>query len=81
MLYRMLYSTQNGGDWALEQMFQGYCRAQDQARIVLCELCAGEAEIDCNYDGCVYRANCQIGRAITAWLRENGCTDSVPDRN
>ena len=62
----------------MEQMFNGYCRSQDQARLVLCELDAGEAEIDCNYTGCTYRANCQIGRAITAWLRENGCIDSVP---
>ncbi len=62
-------------------MFQGYCRAQDQARLVLCELSAGEAEIDCGYSGCAYRANCQIGRAIAAWLRENGCINSVPERN
>lgn len=64
----------------MEQMFNGYCRAQDQARLVLCELDSGEAEIDCNYADCAYRANCQIGRAIIAWLRENGCNKSVPDK-
>ena len=30
----------------MEQMMSGYCRAQDQARLVLCELEAGAAEID-----------------------------------
>ena len=47
---------------------------------MLCELDEGEAEIDCNYTDCVYRANCQIGRAIAAWLRENGYTVSVPGK-
>ncbi len=28
----------------MEQMISGYCRAQDQARLVLCELEAGEAD-------------------------------------
>ena len=64
----------------MEQMFNGYCRSQDQARLVLCELDEGEAEIDCNYTDCVYRANCQIGRAIATWLRENGYTVSVPGK-
>ena len=64
----------------MEQMISGYCRAQDQARLVLCELEAGEAEIDCDYCDCPYRAICQIGRALTVWLRENGCNDSVPGK-
>ncbi len=63
----------------MEQMFSGYCRAQDQARLVLCECSDGQAEIDCDYDGCAYRGACQIGRAITAWLREMGAADIVPD--
>ena len=49
----------------MEQMFNGYCRSQDQARLVLCELDEAEAEIDCNYTDCVYRANCQIGYTVS----------------
>lgn len=63
----------------MEQMLSGYCRTNDQTRLVLCELEDGRAEIDCDYPCCAFHANCQIGRAITAWLRENGCTESVPD--
>ncbi len=64
----------------MERTFQGYCRTQDQARLVLCECMDGQTEIDCDYRSCAYRGGCQIGRAITAWLQDNGAMDSVPNR-
>lgn len=50
----------------MEKSVSGYCRVQDGARIVLVELEQGSLEADCEYEGCAYRAECPIGRQITA---------------
>lgn len=50
----------------MEKSVSGYCRVQDGARIVLVELEQGSIEADCEYEGCAYRAECPIGRQITA---------------
>ena len=49
----------------MEKIVSGYCRAQDAARIVLCEEDRGCWEADCDYDrGCAYRDVCEIGKQI-----------------
>lgn len=49
----------------MEKIVSGYCRAQDAARIVLCEEDSGCWEADCDYDmGCAYRDVCEIGKQI-----------------
>ena len=50
----------------MEQSFSGYCRVQDGPRLVFVE----DGEADCNYDSCVYRAECTIGREITQFLQD-----------
>ena len=59
----------------MELALSGYCRAQDQARMVFCETypaANGEMvhEIDCDYPQCAYHAACQIGTQIEAWICE-----------
>lgn len=51
----------------MEQSFSGYCRVQDGARLVFVE----DGEADCNYECCVYRAECTIGREITQFLQDS----------
>ena len=51
----------------MEQSFSGYCRVQDGPRLVFVE----DVEADCNYDCCVYRAECTIGREITQLLQNS----------
>lgn len=55
----------------MEKLFQGYCRAQDQARLVLCDEDGGAVEIDCNYEQCEFRGVCNIGKDISRYLAEN----------
>ena len=52
--------------WRMEQNFSGYCRVQDGPRLVFVE----DGEPDCNYECCVYKAECSIGREITQFLQE-----------
>ena len=55
-----------------EFMLSGYCFACDQARIVEAELENGVlAEADCNFERCIHREKCEIGRRLLA-LREGG---------
>ena len=54
----------------MEKNFSGYCRVQDGARLVFVEEDDGTWEADCNYDVCVYRAECPIGREITQFLQQ-----------
>ena len=51
----------------MEQLISGYCRAQDAARMVLCEKDGGTWEADCDYDApCAWRDVCEIGKQIRA---------------
>ena len=48
-----------------EKMISGYCRQIDQSRIVTVELEDGKMrDVDCLYEGCIYRPNCPIAREI-----------------
>lgn len=49
----------------MEKILSGYCRAQDAARMVLCEEDGGVWEADCDFgSGCAYRDICEIGKEI-----------------
>ena len=48
-----------------EKFLSGYCRQIDQSRTVTVELTDGRVEnVDCCYDGCIYRPNCPIAAEI-----------------
>lgn len=48
-----------------EVFLSGYCRAQDQSRMVEVVLDADTLlEVDCNFGSCIYEANCPIGEKI-----------------
>lgn len=47
-----------------ELFVSGYCRAQDQSRMVEVEICDGEVSADCAYPECPYASNCQIAQKI-----------------
>ena len=52
-----------------ELLLSGYCFQLDQARMVEAELEHGTlAEVDCNYETCLHRKKCEIGKRITAAL-------------
>lgn len=46
-------------------MLSGYCRTEDQARLVLLEEENGIWTEDCEYACCAFREICPIGREIT----------------
>jgi len=44
-----------------EAFYTGYCRRQDQTRVVLCELEDGRlTEADCAYPACEFAGECPI---------------------
>jgi hypothetical protein len=48
-----------------EHFLTGYCRAQDQSRMVAVVLESGRLEeADCDYGSCPYMASCQIAQKI-----------------
>ena len=47
-----------------EYIFSGYCRTQDQSRMVTVEMENGERYVDCCYGNCPYEQSCTIARAI-----------------
>ena len=52
-----------------EKFFTGYCRQIDQNRMAAAVKEDGQlVEADCEYETCLYRKNCTLGRAITQWL-------------
>lgn len=53
-----------------EKMLTGYCRAQDQSRMVLVEY-EGRTllDADCCYGACPFQASCEIAKAIDALLK------------
>ena len=47
-----------------EYIFTGYCRAQDQSRIVTVEAENGTLYADCYYGNCPYEQNCTVAQSI-----------------
>jgi len=47
-----------------EVFLSGYCRAQDQSRMVAVEIEDGEVNADCSYGGCPYEDRCTIAQGI-----------------
>ena len=48
-----------------EKFLTGYCRTQDQSRMVTVLLIDGKLdEVDCYYGSCPYEPNCQIAEKI-----------------
>ncbi len=54
----------------MERTMSGYCRAIDAARVVLCELDAGEVDIGCGFETCAHAPQCQVAEQIRQFLRE-----------
>ncbi len=55
----------------LEKFISGYCRVQDQSRMVQVELEDQTLlSVDCTYGKCVYQSQCPIGKEITKLLEE-----------
>lgn len=55
-----------------EYFFSGYCRQQDQSRMVTLVTEGGTlTEVDCSYETCVYAQGCPIGKQIAQALAEN----------
>lgn len=47
-----------------EIILSGYCRTQDQSRMVEAELVDGRLEADCSYGNCPYESNCTIAQSL-----------------
>ena len=47
-----------------EYILTGYCRTQDQSRMVTVEVEKGEIFVDCSYGNCPYEKNCSIAKAV-----------------
>ena len=48
-----------------EIFISGYCRVQDQSRMVCAVVVDGKVEeTDCCYGNCIYQANCVIAQQI-----------------
>ena len=47
-----------------EIFLSGYCRAQDQSRMVAVEIEDGEVSPDCSYGSCPYEDRCTIAQGI-----------------
>lgn len=56
----------------MEAFFTGYCRCLDRSRIVTVEDEDCKVFIDCSYENCPYRSDCEVGREITKLLENNG---------
>ena len=53
----------------IEEMFQGYCRAGDQSRIVTCEFHMEDDKkvldyADCAYGSCVHSKTCKLMESV-----------------
>lgn len=54
-----------------EKLISGYCRTQDQSRMVMVEYDRRELmDVDCSYGSCPFEASCEIAKAIAALLEE-----------
>ena len=55
-----------------EAFFSGYCRCQDQSRMVAVVSEDGElTEADCSYGNCPYEPNCTIAQKIREFLADS----------
>lgn len=55
-----------------EKLISGYCRTQDQSRMVLVEYENGELlDADCLYEDCPFHTSCEIAKSIDALLNPN----------
>ena len=53
-----------------ELFFSGYCRILDSSRSVIVVIEDGSlAEVDCNFENCIYAASCPIGQQIQNALK------------
>lgn len=53
-----------------EKMISGYCRTQDQSRMVLVEYENGRLlDADCCYGHCPFQSSCEIAKAIDQLLK------------
>ncbi len=48
-----------------EILVSGYCRAQDQSRMVTLELYGGKWEADCAWPDCPFAPQCQLAQQLT----------------
>ena len=60
---------------ALERTICGYCRAQDQSRIVFCQIeqrgtTAFLTEVDCDFFSCPHRDACPIGQELGQYEKD-----------
>ena len=52
-----------------EMILSGYCRCIDNSRMVALVTVNGEIdEVDCNYENCPHRNECQIAKKIDEFL-------------
>ncbi len=54
-----------------ERFFSGYCRTQDNGRMVCAVKENGVLlEVDCSYEGCPFTGECTVAQSIAAFLNE-----------
>ena len=54
-----------------EDFFSGYCRCIDASRMVALVTIDGRIdEVDCNYENCPYKNECQIAKKIDEFLEK-----------
>lgn len=54
-----------------EKLISGYCRTQDQSRMVMVEYTPQELlDVDCDYGSCPFAGSCEIAKAIGKLLNE-----------
>ena len=54
-----------------EDFFSGYCRCIDNSRMVALVTVDGKIdEVDCNYENCPHKNECQIAKKIDGFLGE-----------
>ena len=47
-----------------EEFISGYCRTQDQSRMVAAEIEDGELTADCSFGNCPYEDRCTIAQRL-----------------
>ena len=54
----------------MEWSISGYCRTQDQARIVFTELEDGQWDWGCDFPNCAFAAQCTVGQQLEVIRKE-----------
>jgi len=54
----------------MEWSVSGYCRTQDQARIVMAEFYDGQWDWGCDFPDCAYAPQCTIGKQLEEIRKE-----------